>query len=132
MKNWGPVSMLIDTRRDPAPPLEDDHLRRRLDCVWLHRADAARRADEWRMLGASVEQMLAPMLALGDIVVIDRLPAHKVAGVRPAIEKAAVRALPPYSPDLNPTRDENAFAKLKAIVRAAAARTSTSSKLPPP
>jgi transposase len=72
---------------------------------------------------AWVEQMLVPMLERDDIVVMDNLSAHKVAGVRQAIETTGARLLylPPYSPDLNPI--ENAFAKLKAIVRAAAART---------
>ena len=72
---------------------------------------------------AWVEQMLAPTLRPGDLVVMDNLPAHKVAGVRPVIEAGGARLLylPPYSPDLNPI--ENAFAKLKAHVRKAAART---------
>ena len=69
------------------------------------------------------EQMLAPILRLGDIVIMDNLPAHKVAGIRHAIEAAGATLLylPPYSPDFNPI--ENAFAKLKAHVRKAAART---------
>ena len=69
------------------------------------------------------EQMLAPALRPGDIVIMDNLAAHKVAGVRQAIEAcgATLLYLPPYSPDLNPI--ENAFAKLKAHVRKAAART---------
>lgn len=69
------------------------------------------------------EQMLAPTLRPGDVVIMDNLPAHKVAGVRAAIETtgAMLRYLPPYSPDFNPI--ENAFAKLKAHVRKAAART---------
>jgi transposase len=72
---------------------------------------------------AWIEQMLAPLLKPGDIVVMDNLPAHKVAGVRQAIEArgAELAYLPPYSPDLNPI--ENGFAKLKAHVRKAAART---------
>lgn len=72
---------------------------------------------------AWVEQMLAPTLRPGDIVVMDNLTAHKVAGVRQAIEAcgAELKYLPPYSPDLNPI--ENAFAKLKAHVRKSAART---------
>ena len=72
---------------------------------------------------AWVEQMLAPTLRSGDIVVLDNLAAHKVAGVRQAIEArgAELHYLPPYSPDLNPI--ENAFAKLKAHVRKSAART---------
>ena len=69
------------------------------------------------------EQMLAPKLQPGDTVVMDNLPAHKVQGVREAIEAAGaeLRYLPPYSPDLNPI--ENAFAKLKALLRKAAERT---------
>jgi len=59
----------------------------------------------------------------GDIVVIDNLSAHKVDGVRAAIEArgATLLYLPPYSPDLNPI--EMAFAKLKALLRKEAART---------
>ena len=69
------------------------------------------------------EQMLAPALRPGDIVIMDNLPAHKVAGIRDVIEArgATLLYLPPYSPDFNPI--ENAFAKLKAHVRKAAART---------
>jgi transposase len=69
------------------------------------------------------EQMLAKALRPGDIVIMDNLAAHKVAGIRQAIEAcvATLFYLPPYSPDLNPI--ENAFAKLKAHVRKAAART---------
>ena len=54
---------------------------------------------------------------------MDNLPAHKVAGVRKAIEAAGatLRYLPPYSPDFNPI--EMAFSKLKALLRKAAART---------
>ncbi len=72
---------------------------------------------------AYVEQMLVPTLKPGDIVIIDNLPAHKVKGVREAIEAAKARLLylPPYSPDLNPI--EMAFAKLKALLRKAAERT---------
>jgi transposase len=72
---------------------------------------------------AWIEQMLAPTLRPGDIVVMDNLAAHKVAGVKLAIEAcgADLYYLPPYSPDLNPI--ENAFAKLKAHVRKSAART---------
>jgi transposase len=72
---------------------------------------------------AWVEQMLVPTLRAGHIVVMDNLPAHKVAGVRQAIEAngAKLMYLPPYSPDFNPI--ENAFSKLKALIRKAAART---------
>ena len=72
---------------------------------------------------AYVEQFLAPALAEGDVVVMDNLPAHKVVGVREAIAAvgASILHLPPYSPDLNPI--EQLFAKLKALLRKAAART---------
>lgn len=72
---------------------------------------------------AYVEQVLAPTLAPGDIVVMDNLAAHKNAAIREVIEAtgAELRYLPPYSPDFNPI--ENAFAKFKAILRKAAART---------
>jgi transposase len=72
---------------------------------------------------AYVEQMLVPTLHPGDVVVMDNLPAHKPAGVRQAIEAsgALLLYLPPYSPDFNPI--EMAFAKLKAMLRKAAART---------
>ena len=72
---------------------------------------------------AYTEQMLAPELRRGDIVIMDNLAAHKVAGVPEAIESAGAWLLysPPYSPDLNPI--EMAFAKLKALLRRTAART---------
>ncbi|WP_184451133.1 MULTISPECIES: IS630 family transposase [unclassified Rhizobium] len=71
---------------------------------------------------AYVEQVLLPTLQIGDIVVMDNLPAHKAAGVRDAIERAGAKLmfLPPYSPDFNPI--ENAFSKLKAMLRARAER----------
>ena len=70
-----------------------------------------------------VEQVLVPTLRPGDVVIIDNLPAHKVAGVRQAIEaaKAILLYLPPYSPDFNPI--EMAFSKFKAYLRKIAART---------
>ena len=72
---------------------------------------------------AYVEQMLAPTLRPGDVVIMDNLSAHKVDGIRQAIETqgAELVYLPPYSPDLNPI--EQLFAKLKALLRKAAART---------
>ena len=72
---------------------------------------------------AYVEQVLVPTLAAGDVVIMDNLPAHKAVGVRDAIEAAGASLLhlPPYSPDFNPI--ENAFAKLKAWMRARAERT---------
>jgi len=72
---------------------------------------------------AYTEQVLAPTLAPGDIVVMDNLPAHRSPAIRAAIEAtgASLHYLPPYSPDFNPI--EMAFAKLKATLRKAAART---------
>lgn len=72
---------------------------------------------------AWVEQHLTPVLKPGDIVVMDNLSSHKVAGVREAIEAAdaELRYLPPYSPDLNPI--ELAFSKLKKLLRDGAERT---------
>lgn len=72
---------------------------------------------------AYVDQVLVPELNPGDIVVMDNLPSHKVAGIREAIEAAGARLLylPPYSPDFNPI--EMAFSKLKALLRKAATRT---------
>jgi transposase len=82
--------------------------------------DGAMNGDTFR---AYVEQVLAPTLKPGDIVILDNLASHKVAGVREAIEAvgATLVYLPPYSPDLNPI--EQAFAKLKALLRKLAART---------
>jgi transposase len=72
---------------------------------------------------AYVEQVLVPELRRGDVVVLDNLGSHTVAGVRAAVEGAGCRLLflPPYSPDLNPI--ENAFSKLKRLLRRAAERT---------
>ncbi len=72
---------------------------------------------------AYVRQFLAPALRPGDVLVLDNLGSHKVAGVREAVEAAGatLRYLPPYSPDLNPI--EQVFAKLKAPLRDAAARS---------
>jgi len=70
-----------------------------------------------------VEQQLAPSLSPGDIVVMDNVSVHRVAGVEQAITArgATIRHLPPYSPDMNPI--ELAFAKLKAMLRKAAERS---------
>ena len=75
------------------------------------------------MFLAYIEQSLVPTLKRGDIVVMDNLPVHKVAGVEEAIEAVGAKLLylPPYSPDLNPI--EMAFSKLKALLRKAAERT---------
>ena len=72
---------------------------------------------------AYAEPFLAPALKSGDVVAMDNLSAHKVDGVRQAIESAgaSILYLPPYSPDLNPI--EQVFAKIKAILRKIEART---------
>ena len=72
---------------------------------------------------AYVEQVLCPQLQPGDVVVMDNLAAHKVAGVREQIERtgAKLRYLPPYSPDFNPI--EPCWSKIKQLLRAAKARS---------
>ena len=72
---------------------------------------------------AYLEQALLPRLRPGRIVVMDNLPAHKSGRVRELIEAAGceVLYLPPYSPDFNPI--EEAFSKIKGILRKAKART---------
>ena len=89
-----------------------------LSAPWL--LDSAMDGDAFRTY---VEHVLAPTLKPGDIVVMDNLPAHKVAGIRAAIEARGAQLfyLPPYSPDLNPI--ELIFAKLKALLRDAKERT---------
>ena len=70
-----------------------------------------------------VEQVLAPRLRPGRLVLMDNLKAHKVAGIREAIEATGARLqyLPPYSPELSPM--ELAWSKLKTALRGHAART---------
>lgn len=72
---------------------------------------------------AYVEHVLLPTLAPGDTVIIDNLGSHKSKRVRSLLRTAGARLvfLPPYSPDLNPI--EQVFAKLKAMLRKAQART---------
>ncbi len=75
------------------------------------------------MFLAYVRQFLCPTLRPGDVVILDNLSTHKVAGVKDAIATAGASLLylPPYSPDLNPI--EKLFAKLKALLRKAAKRS---------
>jgi transposase len=117
-QTWHPLS-------GPSAPrsLEDNHLHGRAALVWPDRADGAGRRDDHKWFTAYARQVLAPTLRLGGIVILDNLPAHKGAAVRDAIQAAgaALRFLPPYSPDFNPI--ENAFSKLKALLRKAATRT---------
>ncbi len=70
-----------------------------------------------------VREVLSPTLSAGDVVVMDNLGAHKVVGVREAIEARGARLiyLPPYSPDMNPI--EKCWSKIKTYLRAAKART---------
>lgn len=72
---------------------------------------------------AYVEQVLVPELRPGDIVIMDNLSSHKGPRTRELIEAAgaSLEFLPPYSPNFNPI--ENAFSKLKAMLRKAAERT---------
>lgn len=72
---------------------------------------------------AWVRQHLCRELRVGDVVVMDNLSAHKVRGVREAIEAVGARVayLPPYSPDFNPI--ELAFSKFKTLLRTGARRT---------
>ena len=72
---------------------------------------------------AYLEQVLCPTLRPGQVVILDNLAAHKVEGVRPLVESAGARILylPPYSPDFNPI--EQAWSKIKQLLRAAKART---------
>lgn len=65
-----------------------------------------------------MEQVLAPTLSSGDVVVMDNLPAHKADGVRQAIEKAGaqLRYLPPYSPDFNPCMDGSCGSRIVGSV----------------
>ena len=111
-------------RSTSAWPLEDDDLRRRPQVDRHDGADGPRGPPmDGPAFEACVTQLLVPTLKPGDIVVMDNLAAHKRAKVAIAIEAAGARLqyLPPYSPDLNPI--EMAFAKLKAALRKAAARS---------
>ena len=76
-----------------------------------------------RTFQAYVDQVLVPELRPSDVVIMDHLGSHKGAGVRTSIEAVGASLLypPPYSPDFNPI--ENAFSKLKALLRKAAERT---------
>ena len=80
-------------------------------------------ATDGEVFRAYVEQVLVPTLGKGEVVVMDNLGAHKVRGIREAIEAkgATVLYLPPYSPDLNPI--EKCWSKLKTALRAIGARS---------
>jgi transposase len=80
-------------------------------------------ATDQEVFEAYVEKALAPSLVAGQVVVLDGLGAHRTARVRELIEGRGCDLvfLPPYSPDLNPI--EEAFSKIKCLVRKAAERT---------
>jgi transposase len=80
-------------------------------------------ATDGEIFTAYVEQVLCPILQPGDVVVLDNLSAHKVAGVAEKVEACGAKLvyLPPYSPDLNPI--EKAWSKFKQYLRKAKART---------
>lgn len=80
-------------------------------------------ATDGEVFRAYVEQVLGPILRPGDVVIMDNLRAHKVAGIREAVEGrgAQVQYLPPYSPDLSPI--EPCWSKVKMALRKAKART---------
>jgi transposase len=111
------------TLRRPARPLENNGFRRRPDHARHDRAFRSRRPDQSQRLETYVERVLVPELRKGDIVVMDNLSSHKGTTTRQRIEAAGASFLylPSYSPDFNPI--ENAFAKLKALLRKAAERT---------
>ena len=114
--------------KDAVCPLANDHVSRRAACWRLHRSVDGRRRDQRPCVSSVGRTTLAPMLAPGDIVVMDNLSSHRVPGVREAIEAAGaeLRYLPPYSPDLNPI--ELAFSKLKKLLRDGDSARSTSSR----
>jgi transposase len=94
-----------------------------LSCTGLDAVMSVEGATDTAVFRAYVEQVLVPTLVAGDIVVMDNLSAHKVSGIREAIEVAgaALLYLPPYSPDYSPI--ENCWSKLKANLRKTKART---------
>src|ERR1700731_55423 len=104
-------------------PLENPDLRGGV-ALQTHRcAVRLRRSNQRRKFQAYVEQVLAPALRPGNIVVMDNPGSHKGSAIRRAIRAARAHLLflPPYSPDLNPI--EQVFAKLKTLLRKAEERT---------
>jgi len=89
-----------------------------LQTPWLMEGAMDSTTFEW-----SIAEQLAPTLRAGQVVVLDNLSAHKAASIREAIEArgCSLLFLPPYSPDFTPI--EQAFSKLKAILRGLGART---------
>src|SRR5262249_32200156 len=79
-------------------------------------------ATDTQTFEAYVEQVLAPQLHEGDVVIWDNIKPHQAAGAAAAVERSGARLvpLPPYSPEYNPI--EELFSKVKGIVRRAEAR----------
>ncbi len=104
-RRWRTMTFLAALRHD------------RIDAPWL--LDGTINGERFRLY---VDKVLTPTLAPGDIVVMDNLGSHKGQAVRHAIRAAGAHLLflPKYSPDLNPI--EQVFAKLKHLLRTAAAR----------
>jgi transposase len=104
--HWNTMTFIAALRHD------------RIDAPWL--LDGPINGESFRIY---VETVLAPTLRRGDLVVMDNLGSHKGPAIRQAIRNAGARLflLPKYSPDLNPI--EQVFAKLKHLLRNAAART---------
>jgi len=104
--HWNTMTFLAALRHD------------RIDAPWL--IDGPINGERFLLY---IEQVLVPVLRRGDIVIMDNLGSHKGKAVRKAIRKAGAHLifLPKYSPDLNPI--EQLFAKLKHLLRKAAART---------
>ena len=90
----------------------------RIDAPWV--IDGPINGEFFRLY---IEQVLAPTLKPGDIVILDNLGSHKGKAARAAVKARGARLffLPPYSPDLNPI--EQVFAKLKHLMRDAQPRT---------
>ena len=90
----------------------------RLDAPWILKG-----AMDREMFDLYIETQLAPTLHKGDVVILDNLPVHKSPKSQALLKEQGnwFLFLPRYSPDLNPI--EMAFAKLKALIRKAAART---------
>ena len=122
LRGWAPRGAAAG-RQGSARPLEDRDFHRRTALRPDRGAVAARRPDQRRELQTYVEKVLVPTLRPGDIVIMDNLGSHKGNAVRRLIRAAGAKLifLPKYSPDLNPI--EQVFAKLKHLLRKAAART---------
>ena len=104
--HWNTMTFIAALRRD------------RIDAPWL--LDGPVNGQSFRVY---VEQVLAPTLSRGDVVIMDNLGSHRGPAIRQAIRSVGAKLilLPKYSPDLNPI--EQVFAKLKHLLRKAAART---------